>query len=144
MRNSYQPIYGINESYTIAASGTSIIDIDLAFDPNTVSNMQLYFEQIYSSNTAGCSLNLTDGTGPSDPANTTNHGGVPIVIGGSSVPKYDSEGTDYTLNPLQNNSGTWSSITRITIVPGDIGRWLRSTLSNQTASTVTIKIYGDF
>ena len=131
-------IYGINEVFTLTASGEQTFDLNIKTLHN---NMTVITEVTYDSipATGGVTLTVADGTGDDDPAEVML-GGLLGVVGESSVYEIDTSGSTYTLN-----SDAATTKTKVLIVREEVGNKLRLSYTNENDTlTATIKVYGDF
>lgn len=123
-------IYGVDETFTLAASASEIISLDISI---LHRNLKLFFTVTGPS---GVDLNIASGTGDPDIA-AENRGGFDTVIGTPpSTWHFDTQGANYSLPA--------SETTAIVITQDDTGNKLKLTFSNAGVSAVTIKIRGDY
>lgn len=123
-------IYGVNETFTLAASGEETLSLDLS---TVHDNLNIFFTVSGSSD---IDLNVASGTG--DPDRTlTIRGGLYSKL--STPPDnwfFDSDGTDYTLSANET--------TELLLVITEIGSKVKFVLTNNGSTTDTIAIRGDY
>jgi hypothetical protein len=121
---------------TLAASGSYTFDVDtfnFQNSPVTIGVSATYASLLAS----GLVVNCYAGCGNSDP---TANGTLPIVIGGSNVPIYETGATTYQLSSGSSLTNTDFIEVLCYMVP----RWVRFVISNpDPANPATIKVVGD-
>lgn len=109
---------------------SAVVDFDTyAFNQNPFT---LLISGIWSktASASGLTMVVYDGLGSSDQPDKYSVG-FPIVLGGSSVPTYNTNGTAYTLSiPTLNSSSPVVAADSVQFVTYYMSRWARIVFSN--------------
>ena len=117
----------LGPALNIAASGSQIVDLDM----DSLKGL-IVAVQITTSGSPNVTATLFDGFGGGDSTSVLNYG-IPLVVGGSSVPLFTSSGTSYNLT---------AAVSDILVLVDQLPRWLRIQLKNNDAQKCTVQLYG--
>lgn len=137
-------------TFALSASSGSALQVDVYLPTAVITKTFNLLVSLGPSATLGCQLNLLSGFGPADPAAVVLNG-LPVVVGGSSVPLYAQNTTNYnhtatptTVPAVVTGVQTFSIDVLDTLNaangPGQ-GTWLKIKISNLdlTPGTVTLE-----
>jgi hypothetical protein len=127
-------------TYSVAASGTLIIEIDATVFNELQVETSITFAS--TSSITGFTCNVTNGFGPAVPNGQPGfyvNGGNPIT------PAYDSVGQTVVLNPIVANDGSPQTVNTVFNVNlAQTGGWIKVTLRSADATTAsTVTLLGD-